>query len=251
MTDGDGVKSNYKWWLVVILPVWVFSGFLAAQLFIVGLFHLLVVLGLPLASIDQDVLTAVVAALLYLVTLGLVIGLPWLVKKYQVSLRDIGLDRLPTWTDILMAPVGLIVYLVASGLLIMLATALFPSFNVAQAQNTGFGQLHQSYEYILAFSTLVIIGPFAEEILFRGYLFGKLKRFVPIWAAILATSLLFGFVHGAWNLAIDTFALSVVMCLLRQNTGSLWTSILLHMTKNGIAFYVLFINPTLLSTLLR
>ena len=101
----------------------------------------------------------------------------------------------------------------------------------------------------MAFLTLVVIAPVAEETIFRGYLLGKLRKFVPVWLAILATSVLFGAVHGAWNLAIDTFALSVVMSLLRQNTGSLWASILLHMTKNGIAFYILFINPAILHTL--
>ena len=82
-------------------------------------------------------------------------------------------------------------------------------------------------------------------------MYGKLKKFVPIWVAILVTSALFGSIHGAWNLAIDTFALSIVLCLLRESTGNIWASILLHMAKNGIAFYILFINPTLFTTLGR
>ena len=118
-------------------------------------------------------------------------------------------------------------------------------------EDVGFRQLNQRYEYILAFTTLIIIAPIAEEILFRGYLYGKLKKFVPIWVAILVTSALFGSIHGAWNLAIDTFALSIVLCLLRESTGNIWASILLHMAKNGIAFYILFINPTLFTTLGR
>jgi hypothetical protein len=101
----------------------------------------------------------------------------------------------------------------------------------------------------------VIIAPIAEEVLFRGYLLGKLKKSVPIWLAILITSLLFGAFHlvnsgnYSWNLAIDTFALSIVLCSLRVLTGSIWASILLHMVKNGIAFYLFFISPLLLVTL--
>jgi len=133
----------------------------------------------------------------------------------------------------------------------MLATNVLPGFNVNQVQDTGFDQLSARYEYILAFMTLVVIAPIAEEVLFRGYLYGKLKKFVPVWAAIVVTSVLFGFIHGAWNLAVDTFALSVVLCLLRESTGSIWSSILLHMAKNGIAFYILFINPSLLSILVK
>jgi membrane protease YdiL (CAAX protease family) len=70
-----------------------------------------------------------------------------------------------------------------------------------------------------------------------------------VWLAILITSTLFGLIHGAWNVGIDTFALSIVLCVVRLKTGSLWASILIHMTKNAIAFYLLFINPLLLHTL--
>lgn len=246
---GVEARPKYRWWMAVILPAWVFGGFLVAQLLVGGLVWLLKVLHVPLSSINHNVLMTALAALIYLVMIGVVIGLPWLLKKRRITLQDIGLQRLPTWTDIWMAPTGFIVYFVLSALLIMLATSLFPWFNVGQVQDTGFSQLNLRYEYILAFFTLVIVAPVAEEVIFRGYLFGKLKKFVPIWIAVLVTSLLFGFIHGAWNLAIDTFALSIVMCLLRLGTGSIWAPILLHMTKNSIAFYILFINPTLLHTL--
>jgi membrane protease YdiL (CAAX protease family) len=148
-----------------------------------------------------------------------------------------------------MAPVGLIVYLIISAVLMLVISTLVPSFDANQHQDTGFSGITQQYQLILAFITLVIVAPVAEEILFRGYLFGKLKKFVPIWVAILITSVVFGFIHGAWNLAIDTFALSVVLCLLRLSTGSIWAPMLLHMTKNGIAFYILFVNPILNSTI--
>ena len=154
-----------------------------------------------------------------------------------------------SWTDILLAPAGMIVYLILSSLLILLATKIFPWFDVNQAQQTGFSQLSYRYEYIVAFMTLVVIAPVAEEVIFRGYLFGKLRKFVPFWVAAIVTSVLFGLAHGAWNIAIDVFALSMVSCVLRESTGNIWTSILIHMLKNGLAFYILFINPLLLTTM--
>jgi len=235
--------------MLLILPAWVFVSFFVAQAILTGAVWLLVAIHIPLASFNQTVLNASLTAILYIVTLALVIGVPWLIKKRRVNQSDIGLTRLPSWVDILITPAGLIVYFILSSLLILLATHVLPWFDVNQIQDTGFRQLNGQYEYILAFVTLVVIAPVAEEILFRGYLYGKLKKFVPIWVAILATSILFGSIHGAWNLAIDTFALSIVLCLLRESTGNIWASILLHMTKNGIAFYILFINPTLFTTL--
>ena len=78
---------------------------------------------------------------------------------------------------------------------------------------------------------------------------GKLRKSMPVWAAIIITSLLFALVHFQWNVALDTFALSIVLCLLRLVTKSLWAPILLHAMKNGLAFYLLFINPSLISTI--
>jgi membrane protease YdiL (CAAX protease family) len=151
--------------------------------------------------------------------------------------------------DIIWAPAGMVVYLILTTLVMSFAVQYLTFINFEQAQDTGFAQITTQFEYILAFVSLVIIAPFAEELLFRGYLFGKLRKYVPLWLAILVTSTLFAAVHGQWNVALDVFVLSVVMCLLRVASGSLWPSILLHMMKNGIAYYFLFINPTLLSTL--
>jgi len=243
------MSQNYS--KLIILPVWVFVSFFAAQALVTGSVWLLVTLNVPLKSLNQAILSTSLAALLYLITLIITIGAPWLIKKRRTGRADIGLTRLPSWTDILITPAGLIIYLILSSSLILLATHVLPGFDVNQVQDTGFKQLSHRYEYILAFTTLVVIAPLAEEILLRGYLYGKLKKFVPVWVAILATSLLFGFLHGDLNLVIDTFSLSVVLCLLRESTGSIWASILLHMTKNGIAFYILFINPSLFTTLGR
>jgi membrane protease YdiL (CAAX protease family) len=237
--------------MLLVIPAWVFVGFFVAQLILMGLVWLLVALNVPLESYNQVVLNTSLSAVMYLIASVIVIGLPWFIKKRSTSRADIGLTRLMSWMDILITPAGLVVYLILSSILILITTRVLPWVDINQVQDVGFRQLNQRYEYILAFSSLVVIAPIAEEILFRGYLYGKLRKFVPIWVAIITTSLLFGFIHGAWNLAIDTFALSVVLCLLRESTGNIWASILLHMTKNGIAFYILFINPTLFTTLGR
>jgi membrane protease YdiL (CAAX protease family) len=120
-------------------------------------------------------------------------------------------------------------------------TLLFVDFD--QQQVTGFEGLSARYEYILAFITLVIIAPIAEEVLFRGYLFGKLRKVTKTWIAILITSVLFGIVHFAWNVGIDVFALSIIMCLVTVWSKSLWPAIIIHMSKNFLAYYFLFINP--------
>lgn len=237
--------------MLLVLPIWVTVSFFAAQIIVTGLVWVLAQLNVPLKLVNSTLFETVISILIYSVTIILVIVLPWKIRKIKTSRSDIGISRFPEWSDILLAPAGFVVYFIASSVLIFLATEVLPWFDVNQPQNTGFGQPSQSYELILAFLTLVVIAPIAEEIIFRGYLFGKLKKFVPVWVAILATSLLFGAIHGEWNIFFDTFALSVVLCVLRELSGSLWSSIILHMIKNGIAFYIYFIYPLLLTTLVR
>ena len=59
--------------------------------------------------------------------------------------------------------------------------------------------------------------------------------------SILLVSLLFGIVHLQWNVGVNVFAMSIVMCLMREITGTIHAGILMHMLKNGIAFYLLFV----------
>lgn len=231
------------------LPVWVFAAFMSAQLLTLALIELLQGLGVSFEDINSAIFSTTVAAVSYVLAITIVIGLPWLVFKRETSLKVLGLSRLPNWKDLASSPVTFIIYILSSGLFVALIASLVPSLDLEQAQDVGFESLGLPIEYILAFITLVVIAPVAEELLFRGYLLGKLGTFLPSWAAILVSSALFGLLHGQWNVILDTFILGIFLGMLRKFTGSIWAPILLHMIKNGLAYYLLFVNPSLISTL--
>jgi len=249
LTDGTKKSRRINWLVVVILPLWVLIGFGAAQIVLVALLFVARLFGVSFKGVDQSVFMSIVAAVVYLFSLAIIIGLPWWIKKYRTTREDIGITRLPSWMDIGLAPAGFIVYFLSSALLVYIVGLIVPNFNLTQAQQIGFSNLSHYYEYVLAFATLVVIAPLSEEILFRGYLYGKLRGKMPLWMAMLLTSALFGLVHGQWNVALDVFALSMVLCSLREITGNIWAGVLLHMLKNSLAFYILFINPGLLHTI--
>jgi membrane protease YdiL (CAAX protease family) len=165
--------------------------------------------------------------------------------KQRVTRQEIGLQRLPTWAEIGLAAVGYIASSIIAALVIFLVSSLAPGFDADQAQDVGFSNLVFRYEYIVAFLTLVVIAPVVEEIFFRGYLYSRLKKYIPTWVAIIIVSALFGIAHGQINIGIMTFVMSVFLCLLRDLTGSLWPSIVMHMIRNGVAFVILFILPML------
>lgn len=181
--------------------------------------------------------------IVYALTIGIVIGVPYLWKHYTVSLQTLGLSRLPSWTDIGLAPLTYVVYVVVLATTLALLTSWLPSFPIDEVQDIGFQTFGSRSDNILAFMVLVVLAPIAEETLFRGYLYGKLKTYVPVvWAAVV-TSLLFALVHFQWNVGIDVFILSLFLCGLRSLTGSIWAGVLVHMIKNGVAYYILFVTP--------
>ena len=73
---------------------------------------------------------------------------------------------------------------------------------------------------------------------------------MPQIAAAIVTSLIFASAHlpegvGGllWVGFIDTFILSMVLVYLREKTNGLYSGMMLHALKNGVAFYVLYLAP--------
>lgn len=234
---------------LVGLPAWVFAGFIVSIALAQGLVALLYSFGVSFTTAQEVIVSTILGAFVYALCLAIIVGVPWLVRKSRTTKQDLGLTRYPRWLDGAWALVAMVAYVVLSGIVLTISTYILPFVDYNQAQETQFTAISSQFEYILAFVSLVLIAPIAEEVLFRGYLFGKLRNHAPLWVAILITSVLFGIVHFQWNVGIDVFVLSIVLCFLRVWTGSLWSPIFLHMLKNGMAFYFLFINPTVLSTL--
>ena len=145
------------------------------------------------------------------------------------------------WKYPLIAVGGFGVYYIISIFLTLLMALINPDFDISQAQDVGFESLASSSDYVLAFLALVVIAPIVEEIIFRGFLFGVLKKNYRFWVAAILTSLTFAIAHGARNVGVDTFALSLVLCYLRYNYDSIYPAIFLHMVKNGMAYLLLFI----------
>lgn len=245
------VKVKTKWWkmclVILALCAWVLISVIAAQVVVGNL--LILILGVD--ELSKPVWTAVFSALVYLLAMALIIFIPpKLIKKINLktSRRELGLTETPTWTDIGLAPVGFVVSLIlAAGLVAIFS--LFPWFDAEEAQDVGFNLFMSGGDKVIAFLTLVVAAPIAEEIIFRGWLYGKIREYlhirvpekVGVGVSILVVSALFGLVHFQWNVGVNVFALSVVLCAMREITGTIYAGILTHMIKNGIAFYLLYV----------
>lgn len=163
-----------------------------------------------------------------------------ILRRYKANFRDLGLGKfeLKFWAY---AVAAFVAYIIISGLFTGIIGQAFPGIDLNQQQDLGFTDAAAPWQLVMVFVSLVILPPIVEELLFRGLIFrGFLKYFTPVVAA-LVTSVLFGVAHGQFNVGIDTFALSLVLCFLTYKTGSLWPSIVVHAAKNCIAFIFVFV----------
>ena len=219
------------------LAAWVGGTLFISQLLIAKLF----VLILPEYLLTNNVVNGIYSVVVYALCMVLSIGLPWWVLKKKTTRDELGLRGLPTWLDLLLAPVGFVVVMIVAGILTTIMMAILPSVDWQQTQEIGFHGLYDFGEHLLAFICLVIIAPICEEIVFRGWLYGKLRVRLTAVPAMLIVSALFGIMHGQWNVGVTVFAMSLGMCAMRELTGTIWSGVILHMIKNGIAFYALFV----------
>jgi membrane protease YdiL (CAAX protease family) len=88
---------------------------------------------------------------------------------------------------------------------------------------------------LVALLVLGVLGPIAEELVFRGLLYGWLRGFLPFWLTAILTSVLFGLVHGEWAHVIVATILGFALAVIRERSGSLWPPILAHCVNNLVA----------------
>ena len=93
----------------------------------------------------------------------------------------------------------------------------------------------------------VFLAPIAEEAMFRGGLFGLLRKYSRA-AAYAASMLLFAVYHlwsfaladpTAWLYLLQYLPAGFLLARIYEKTNSLWASIFLHMTVNGVAMAAL------------
>jgi membrane protease YdiL (CAAX protease family) len=84
-----------------------------------------------------------------------------------------------------------------------------------------------------------VVGPFAEEVVFRGVVYGDLRETNGELSALLASGVLFGLLHAnAFNL-VPLVIVGVTFALAFRFTRSLWTSVIAHGLFNFVSVAVL------------
>jgi membrane protease YdiL (CAAX protease family) len=100
------------------------------------------------------------------------------------------------------------------------------------------GNAHGAGFFFMA--VLLVIGaPVVEEIFYRGMLLRSLKRYLPVWPAILVDGFLFGLVHFDLVTLPGLALFGVILAWLSHRSGRLGPNILAHATFNAATVLVL------------
>ena len=89
--------------------------------------------------------------------------------------------------------------------------------------------------------TASLAAPFFEEIVFRGFLLASLTRYLPVWAAIALSSLIFALAHQNLSEVLPLTVLGCVLGFVYTRSKNLLSSMLVHSLWNGGTLLSLFL----------
>ena len=153
-------------------------------------------------------------------------------KKASLVLAD---TKMPKW---LIVPFAIIITLGMG-----LVSSLWLDFAYTQLANVPFvAQSVESFDsawstigedpYIWVCLSVVIFGPIAEELLFRGIIHNSIKKVCNPYVAIVLSGLMFGIWHGEFVQTVYTTFFGIALAVVYEYSGSLWVPIGMHILNN-------------------
>lgn len=164
-------------------------------------------------------------------------------RRYQVSLRELGLRFGHLVRNVSLGIVTYIGFFPIYFLLLLSIMGVLKLIGYEPPVQTVVQMVYEEENIkILFFFALFIgvVGPFFEEIFFRGFIYQAFQRRWGLAKGMIACSILFALLHAHWVAFLPIFALSVVLCLLFENTRSVIPGTILHMFHNGVALIIMF-----------
>ncbi len=147
----------------------------------------------------------------------------------------------------------------AAGLAVLLLLAAFPLLGwiATFVENYSHGQQQQQLIQFFSkavsdhnrravacmFITATVIAPVAEELVFRGYLYGIIKRYLGAGAGMALSAALFAGVHQTPAALPELFALAVCLTLAYEYTGSILVNMCMHGLFNFCSLALVYYHP--------
>lgn len=164
-----------------------------------------------------------------------------IVRPGVITWRQMGFT-----TDSAVAKVGVglavgLGVLVVSGLLEQLLRLV----GIRQTQSEMFTAVSNAspLELAVILAAVGVLAPIAEEVFFRGYVFGAYSKEKGLWQAFLFSSLVFAVVHFNLEAMLPLFVVGAALAATYRATGSLAPAIIAHGVNNCVAMLLIYIGP--------
>lgn len=93
-----------------------------------------------------------------------------------------------------------------------------------------------SAHFIVGILVFGVVSPIAEELLFRGVIFGYLRRFLDLKLAIALSAVIFGLYHMNTIQGVYGFLIGCIMAYAYEYFGEFTTAVFVHITSNVLAY---------------
>ncbi len=225
--------------LIIYQLAQVFVMLVAGFVHIVGLVWTSTASGTELAldELVNEIITYMTAQTPWILLLAIAITVPTYYLFYRerrqelltfVRFRGIGLISIPV-----VILFGLSVSYIMDLLLALVSQieALKPLFDTYEQVS----ELIFSGGFILSLISVGIIAPVFEEILFRGLIFGELRKITKVKLALVLQALLFGIYHFNVVQGVYAFLLGLVIGFVYYRSNSIIAPILMHISINSLS----------------
>ena len=166
------------------------------------------------------------------------------------TLRSLGVRQFPSrqWQfHIFALSASIIAPILAVGWLWTLALSKLGFSDEAQEVVRDFANAIEAGDapvVVLGVFNAVILAPIVEEVLFRGLLYGALRKYFGIASAITVTSLVFALIHANVAAFLPIGLLSAILCGAYEKRGSIWDPMMVHALFNTTSLVLLsFFRP--------
>lgn len=96
------------------------------------------------------------------------------------------------------------------------------------------------YDVALAVGLILygVISPFVEEVIFRGFLYGRMRVYMKKWLAIFMSALLFGIYHGNMVQGIYGFCMGLLFTLVYDRFQNFYLAVFMHSIANLVGYFI-------------
>lgn len=176
-------------------------------------------------------------------TLGALAAIFFLVRMYRKDYlkRRFVFDKsgIPAYSWLFLIPAGIFASL-AGNMIMNISDIASMSEGFQESQKLLF-----SGPFLVQLAGIGVIIPVCEELVYRGLIYMRMRQYLNVNIAMVASALIFAFVHGNLVQGIYGFLVGILFAYVYEQYGSLKAPMLVHISANLLSLALVAADPAL------